>query len=136
MTKLIEGEEILFGPARRASTTNLTVKSEHNPSGVTHTSFRTVCITNQRVIIESGDTTINYPNHDIRTVLINRSKQKKLGTSFFNILQIRTSRGNSVKIEIPGVSAEKETLLANIFPNARITESRGLGGLLNRILGS
>lgn len=134
-TKLAEGEEILFGPSRRASTSNLTVKSEHEPGEVTHTTFRTVCITNQRVIIEAGDSALTYPNKDIETVIIKRISGKKTRTKSFNILQIRTRRGNSVKIEIPGVGIEKEPLLAQTFPNASITESRGLNGFLNRVLG-
>ena len=53
----------------------------------------------------------------------------------FNILQIRTGRGNTVKIEIPGVNVEKLVLLRQVFPNATITESRGMGGFLDRIFG-
>jgi len=133
--KLAEDEEILFGPSRRASTTNLTVKSEHEPGEVTHTTFRTVCITNQRVIIESGDSALTYPNSDIEKVIIKRITGKKKKITSFNILQIRTCRGNTVKIEIPGVGTEKESLLAQTFPNASITESRGLNGFLDRVLG-
>ena len=69
--KLGEDEEILFGPIRKASTTNLVVKSEDNPQEATHTSFRTVWITNQRVIIKSGESAITFPNGDVRTILIN-----------------------------------------------------------------
>jgi hypothetical protein len=134
-TKLAEGEEILFGPSRRASTSNLTVKSEHENGEVTHTSFKTVCITNQRVIIEAGDSALTYPNKDIETVIIKRNSGKKTRMKSFNILQIRTRRGNAVKIEIPGVGTEKEPLLAQTFPNASITESRGINGFLDRVLG-
>ncbi len=134
-TKLVEGEEILFGPSRKASTTNLTVKSENEPGEVTHTTYHTVCITNQRVIIEAGDSALTYPNTDVDTVIIKHNSRKKSKIVSFNILQIRTCRGNSVKIEIPGVGAEKEPLLAQTFPNASITESRGLNGFLNRVLG-
>jgi hypothetical protein len=134
-TKLAEGEEILFGPSRKASTTNLSVKSEQEPDEVTHTTFRTVCITNQRVIIEAGDSALTYPNTDVDTVIIKRNSGKKTKIASFNILQIRTYRGNSVKIEIPGVGTEKEPLLAQTFPNASITESRGLNGFLDRVLG-
>ena len=135
MTKLAEGEEILFGPARKATTTNLTVKSEDKNGEVTHTSLRTICITNQRVIIEAGDSAINYPNNDVRTILINLRKDKKKKPVSFNILQIRTGRGNTVKIEIPGVNIEKLVLLRQVFPNATVSESRGMGGLLDRIFG-
>jgi hypothetical protein len=135
MTKLEEGEEILFGPSRRATTSNLLVKSENNPNDATHTTFRTVCITNRRVIIESGDSTLAYPNLDIQTVIIKRIKDKKKRVTSFNILDIRTKRGNAVKIEIPGVGIEKEEVLTRIFPNAHITEKSKLGGFLDRVLG-
>jgi hypothetical protein len=135
MTKLEEGEEILFGPSRRATTSNLLVKSENDPNDATHTTFRTVCITSQRVIIESGDSALAYPNLDIQTIIIKRIKDKKKRVTSFNILEIRTRRGNAVKIEIPGVGIEKEEVLTRIFPNARITEKSKLGGFLDRVLG-
>jgi hypothetical protein len=135
MTELAEGEEILFGPVRKTSKINLTVKSETTPGRATHTSFRTVCITNQRVIIETGDSAINYPAKDIQTVFIKRKKDKKKKEARFHILQIRTKRGHTVKFEIPDISSEKETLLKQVFPSAAITESRGIGGFLDRVLG-
>jgi len=62
-------------------------------------------------------------------------KDKKKRPVSFNILQIRTGRGNTVKIEIPGVDFEKLVLLKQVFPNATVSESRGMGGLLDRIFG-
>lgn len=135
VTKLGEGEEILFGPTRTASTTNLSVKSVTNSEQATHTSFRTVCITNQRVIIESGDSTITFPNRDIQTIQVQRRSDKSTGSSWFNILKVGTKHGSSVNMDIPGVTLDKETLLAETFPHARITESKGLGGFLDRLLG-
>lgn len=135
MTKLEEGEEILFGPSRKASSSNLSVKSEIKPGDATHTTFRTVCITNKRVIVESGDSTLTFPTHDIQTVIIKRNRDKQKHVTSFNIREIRTNRGSAVKIEIPGVSVEKEELLNQLFQNARITEKSKLGGFLDRVLG-
>jgi hypothetical protein len=135
MTKLEEDEEILFGPSRKASNSNLSVKSESNPGDATHTTFRTVCITNKRVIVESGDSTLTFPTHDVQTVIIKRNLDKKKHVTSFNIREIRTKRGNAVKIEIPGVSIEKEGILNQLFHNAKIAEKSKLGGFLDRVLG-
>jgi len=134
MTKLEEDEEILFGPSRKASKSNLTVKSEINPGKVTHTTFRTVCITNKRVIIEAGDSALTYPTADVQTVIVKRFRDKKKQVTSFNIVEIRTNRGNAVKIEIPGVGADKEEVLAQLFQNAKITEKSKLSGFLDRFL--
>ncbi|MGD8454991.1 MAG: hypothetical protein PVF83_01310 [Anaerolineales bacterium] len=136
MTKLEEGEEILFGPSRKASKSNLTVKSEINPEDATHTTFRTVCITNKRVIIEAGDSALAYPTDDVQRVVVKRNRDKKKQVTSFNIMEIRTNRGNAVKIEIPGVSAEKEDILSQLFPNAKITEKSKLNVFLDRVLGT
>lgn len=135
MTKLEEDEEILFGPSRRASKSNLSVKSENKPGDATYTTFRTVCITNKRVIIEAGDSALTYPTQDVNTVIIKRIHDKKKQVTSFNIMELRTKRGNAVKIEIPGVKAEKEVVLTQLFPNAKITEKSRLGGFFDRILG-
>jgi hypothetical protein len=132
--KLGEDEEILFGPIRKASTTNLVVKSEDNPQEATHTSFRTVWITNHRVIIKSGESALTYPNVDVTTILINRPK-KKGQEDCFNLLKLKTEKGRTVDIELPGVENEKEALLKEIFPNAHIEESKGVSGWLDRLLG-
>lgn len=132
--KLGEDEKVLFGPVRKASTTNLVVKSEDNPQEATHTSFRTVWITNQRVIIKSGESAITFPNGDVRTILINRPK-KKGQEDYFNLLKLKTVKGRTVDIDLPGVENEKEALLKEIFPNADIEESKGVSGWLDRLLG-
>ena len=133
--KLSEDEKVLFGPVRRASTTNLVVKSEDNPQEATHTSFRTVWITNKRVIIKSGESALTYPNRDVQTIVINRSK-KKGQEHCFNLLKLKTEKGRTVDIELPGVENEKEIVLKEAFPNAVIEESKGVGGWLDRVLGS
>jgi hypothetical protein len=136
MTQLADDETIVFGPSRREEQTQLSVKSEARPGQMTHTSFRTVCITNKRVIIESGDSTIHYPNTDIRVILINRGNNKKEKVGFFNILQLKTGAGNAVKLEIPGISNDKEELLKETFPNAQIKERSGITGFLDQVFGS
>ena len=135
MTQLANDETIVFGPSRKEEKTQLSVKSESRPGQMTHTSFRTVCITNKRVIIESGDSTIHYPNPDIRVVLINRYNNKKEKVEFFNILQLKTGAGNAVKLEIPGISNYKEPLLKETFPNAVIKERSGVTGFLDQLFG-
>ncbi len=135
LIQLNEDEKIIFGPSRKASNSNLSVKSERNPLDSTHTSFRTVCITNSRIIIESGDSAIQFPNPDISSVYINRSRNSEKN-SFFNILKIKTKSGNSINIEIVGVDDAKESELASLFPNAKIVDGGGIMGFLERILGS
>lgn len=136
MTQLADDETIIFGPSRREEQTQLSVKSEARPGQMTHTSFRTVCITNKRVIIESGDSAIHYPNNDIRVILINRYANKKEKVEFFNILQLKSGGGNAVKLEIPGISNDKEILLKQTFPNALIKERTGLTGFLDQLFGN
>lgn len=135
LTRLLAGEEILFGPSRTASTSNLAVTSEDDPERATRTSFRTVCVTNQRVIIESGDAAITYPNGDVSAVTIQRKSDKKTHSSWFNILQVKTKWGNTINLGIPGLMMEKEILLAETFPQASISESKGLSGWLDRLVG-
>jgi hypothetical protein len=94
-----------------------------------------VCITNKRVIVEAGDSTLTFPTHDVQTVVIKRIRDKKKQVTSFNILEIRTNRGSAVKIEIPGVSVEKEEILSRLFQNAKITEKSKLNGFLDRVLG-
>ena len=97
--------------------------------------FRTVCSTNKRVIIEAGDSALVYATEDVHAAFIKPSRDKKKKVTSFNIMEIRTKRGNAVKIEIPGVSAEKEALLSQLFQNAKIAEKSKLNGFLDRVLG-
>ena len=134
MIQLDNDENIVFGPSRKAKDSTLTVKSEKVPLGATHTSFRTVCITNSRIIVESGDSAIQYPNNDISSIHINRSRKGEKN-SFFNILKIKTKSGNSINIEIVGIEDAREGELSALFPNARIINMRGVFGILERFLG-
>ncbi len=135
LTKLAEDEFIVFGPARKAMESKLTVKEDQDPSKISHTSYRSVCITNSRVIIESGDSVIHFPNKDIHQVLISKTK-KKDNLRQINILKIITKPGNSIKVNISSIELEKAKQIGNIFPNATIKESRGLIKFLDKILES
>ena len=134
MIQLNPDEKIIFGPSRKAEDSTLTVKSEKVPLGATHTSFRTVCVTNSRIIVESGDSAIQYPNKDISSVHINRSKKGEKN-SFFNILKVKTQSGNSITLEIVGIEDSREGELTAIFPNARIINMGGVFGILEKFLG-
>lgn len=136
VTKLKVGEKILFGPARRADQTRLKVRADDDPQRSTYTIYRTVCITNQRVIIEMGDTNITLPNKDIQIVHIKQMEDKRNGHKRFNILQVNSSNGNQVVLNIPGVNTDKAQLLKQTFPNATITDSRGVKGWLMRKFGT
>lgn len=69
-------------------------------------------------------------------IIIQRKNDKQTGSTWFNILNARTRRGNTINMGIPGLGIEKETLLAATFPQASITESKGLSGWLDRLLGA
>lgn len=135
VTKLREGEEILFGPTRRAIESAIMLKAQDDSQRVTHTSYRTVCITSTRVIVESGDRHIHYPNKEIRTVRIEYKKNKAKEITGFDILNVRTRSGITVKLDIPSVPPDEETLLAAIFPIADIKSNQGITGFLNRLFG-
>lgn len=135
LTTLQDGEEIVFGPAQQAHDSTLSVKAEDDPQRMTHTSFRTVCVTNQRIIIETGDSHIHFPNNDVQQIIINRNRNKKKEVVSFNLMKARTGSGKMIKLEIPGLLAESETLIAKTFPNAVIEEEKGLTKFLGRILG-
>lgn len=135
LTKLQDGEEIIFGPASQVQESTLSVKAEDDSKRMTHTSFRTVCVTNKRIIIETGDSHIHFPNNDIKRIIINRNLNKKKEIVSFNLMKAKTKKGNLVKLEIPNILTKNETLMAETFPNAVIEEERGLAKFLGRLLG-
>lgn len=136
LTDLQEDEKIIFGPVKQVQQSSLGVKSEDDPKTITHRSLRIVCVTNQRIIIENGDSHIHYPVKDIRRVLINRRKNKKNNISYININKALTSRGNMIKLDIPDIKGIDEVLVNKTFPNAVIEEEKGLVKFLGKLLGS
>jgi hypothetical protein len=135
LTKLDEDEEIIFGPARRAVTSPLSVKSIMDSKRLTHTNMRTVCITNKRIVVEFGESHLHFPNRDVQSVTIDNRKNKKAEEISFNILQARTKRGQIIKLDIPGILNNKKNLLSETFPSAKIRSPRGLAGFLIKVFG-
>lgn len=135
LTDLHEDEKIIFGPVKQVRDSALGVKDEDDPHTVSHKSLRTVCVTNQRIIIENGDSHIHFPNIDIRHIIINRSKAKKNQAASINLIKAMTNSGNTIKLHIPDVQIENETLLGETFPNAAINEEKGLTKLLGKLVG-
>lgn len=134
-SKFEEGEEIIFGPHAESSQTKLSVRRASEVEHPTHTSVRIVCVTNKRVIIETGDSAVNIPTHDIQTVVIKRNPGKK-GASLFDLLYIKSKTGHRVELDIPNLEASRESDLPVAFPHAEIkARNKGLLGLLDKILG-
>lgn len=132
-TKFAEGEKIVFGPARTADTSALGVASHDRPGDATHTSIRTVCVTNQRVIVESGDSSITVPTKDIQTVLVKRiTKGGRLIS--INLMAVSSKHGRKVQLDIPALEPQREPELQKTFPNAEIKERKGLAGFLDSLL--
>ena len=133
--KFIEGERIVFGPARKAAESTLGVERDQAPGEITHTSMRKVAITNQRIVIERPDACITIPNKDVRRVWIQQMGESKAALNSFTILQAQSRNGQIVKLVIPGIPPEKIDLLKSTFPNASIDAQKGLLARLLRWLG-
>lgn len=133
-TKLEEGENIIFGPHAVTSQSNLSVHRTNQPEHATHTSMRIVCVTDRRLIIETGDSAITIPTRDIQSVAIKR-KPGKQGPHTFDILRVKRKNGRSIQLDIPDLKAHRESELATTFPNAQVKESKGLLGFLDKVLG-
>jgi hypothetical protein len=133
-TKIEEGEEIIFGPHTSASQSNMSVHRFGEPEAATHTSVRIVCVTNRRLIIESGDSAITIPTRDIQTVAIKRKRGKK-GPRTFDLLRVKSKNGRRIQLDILGLKASRESDIAAAFPNAEVKESKGIIGFLDKVLG-
>ncbi|MBW8009670.1 MAG: hypothetical protein FVQ83_00325 [Chloroflexi bacterium] len=107
---------------------------ESHEGEVTHTSFRRVCITDQRVILESGDSVITIPNIDIKKVIIKR-KSKKKSAAIFDLVAVTSKSGLRVKVEINEINSARETELSAAFPKAQIKENKGLTGFIDKLFG-
>ncbi|MDH5507289.1 MAG: hypothetical protein OEZ02_08720 [Anaerolineae bacterium] len=133
ITKLKDGEEIVFGPIRSTQTSALSVRAS-DEGEATHTSQRTVCVSNRRVIVESGDAVITLPNQDVKRVVI-KQNTSKTDANTFNLLRVESKFGQKIKLEIPGIGLERQAELAAIFPYAAVGARRGLLGWLEDLLG-
>ncbi|MCH7663803.1 MAG: hypothetical protein IH859_08040, partial [Chloroflexi bacterium] len=121
-TKLEEGEEIVFGPYVSSSQSNLSVRRSNQPTHATHTSVRIVCVTDRRLIIETGDSALTIPTKDIQSVVIKRHAGK-VGPHTFEILRVKSKNGHPIQLDIPDLKASREADLATTFPNAKVKES-------------
>ena len=125
-TKLEEGEVVVIGPVTFSSTGSLSFSAGGTQSTqVSRTSERRIGITNQRVIIEqgskAGETQI-ISNADVKRVYVRR---ERLGVK---IEKIETKRGQTVNLNIAGLSPQDEARLFEVFAGAEIGERRGLLG--------
>jgi hypothetical protein len=130
-TKLEEGEVVVIGPVTFSSTGSLSFSAGGTQSAqVSQTSERRIGITNQRVIIEqgskAGETQI-ISNADVKRVYVRR---ERLGVK---IEKIETKRGQTVKLNIAGLSPQDEARLFEVFAGAEIGERRGLLGGFSKI---
>lgn len=133
-TKIEEGEEIIFGPHTSSMQSNMSVHRVGEPSHATHTSVRIVCVTDRRLIIETGDSAVTVPTRDIQLVVIKR-KPGKVGPRRFDILRVKSKNGHRILLDIPDLKASREADLSATFPNAQIKEKKGLFGFLDKVLG-
>jgi hypothetical protein len=121
------GEEIVFGPVTSTKTTSVSGGSGPSQGSVSRTVGRTVGVTNQRVVIEdtqdSGKSTV-ISNDQVRKVFI---KRKKTGErEFLTITKVETATGGTVKVDLPGIDASRESQLGEVFPNAEVSQASGL----------
>ena len=133
-TKIEEGEEIVFGPHASSSQSNLSVHRTKQPTHATHTSVRIVCVTDRRLIVETGDSVLTIPTRDIHSVAIKRHPGK-VGPPTFDILRVKSKNGHHIQLDITGLKTSREADLASAFPNAKVKERKGLFGFLDKVLG-
>ena len=121
------GEEIVFGPVTSTKTTSVSGGSGPSQGSVSRTVGRTVGVTNQRVIIEDtqapGKSTI-IPNDQVQKVFIKRKKKGERES--ITIAKIETATGGTVKVDLPGIDASREAQLGETFPNAEISQAKGM----------
>lgn len=126
-TELEAGEELVFGPVTSSKTTSFSGGRGPSQGSASRTVGRTVGITNRRVIIEntqSPDKSRVVSNDQVQSVSIKRKQRG--GRATITITKLQTATGTSVKVDLPGIDAGKESLLTQTFPNAEITEPKGM----------
>ena len=133
IAKALEGEEIVFGPVRSTKDSSLPVHVEENHEEITHTSFRTVAVTNQRVVVEEGDSCITIPNVDITAIVIKHHNPKS-GKASISLVAVESKSGLHVRLNMPNLPHDCEHDLMAIFPNASFKEQMGVLRLLKGLL--
>lgn len=127
VTELEAGEEIVFGPVTFTKTTSLSGGAGPSQGSVSTTGGRTVGVTNRRIIIEdlkAPERAQIIPNDQVQRVFIKR--KQRAGQETLSITKVETAAGGTVKVDLPGISASKEALLKQTFPNAEIGAPQGL----------
>lgn len=117
------GEEIVFGPVTSTKTTSVS----GGTGSVSRTVGRTVGVTNRRVVIEDTQTPgkgKTIPNDQVQKVFIKR--KKKGDRESITLAKIETVTGSKVKVDLPGIDVDQEAQLGETFPNAEISQAKGL----------
>jgi len=125
--ELQPGEEILFGPVTSTKTTSFSGGTGPAQGSVSRTAGRTVGVTNQRIVIEDTQTpekTKFIPNDQVQKVFIKRKKKGEQES--ITISKIETATGGAIKVNLPGIDARREAQLSETFPNAEISQAKGM----------
>jgi hypothetical protein len=121
------GEEIVFGPVTSAKTTSFGGGSGPSRGSVSRTVGRTVGVTNRRLVIEDLQDPRKakiIPNDQVQKIFIKR--EKKGERESITIAKVETMTGSTVKVDLPGIDADREAQLGKAFPNAEISQAKGL----------
>jgi hypothetical protein len=117
------GEEIVFGPVTSTKTTTVS----GGTGSASRTVGRTVGVTNRRVVIEDLDSPGKakvIPIDQVQKVTIKRKKKGKRES--ITITKIETATGSSIKVDLPGINANRESEIGETFPNAEISQASGM----------
>jgi hypothetical protein len=121
------GEEIVFGPVTSTKTTSVSGGGGPSQGSISRTSGRTVGVTSRRVVIEDLQTPGKakiIPNDQVQKVFIKRKKKGERES--ITIAKIETATGSTVKVDLPGIDARREAQLSETFPNAEISQAKGM----------
>lgn len=125
-TELEAGEEIVFGPMTKTTTTNVSGSSDTGGGSLSHRSGRTVGVTTQRVIVEDlqrPEESQIIDNTDVREVFIRR--QHRQGAASITLVKVKAANGQTVKLDMKGLPGQSDALLEKTFASAEIKESKG-----------
>ncbi len=130
-SELEAGEELVFGPVTSTKTVSMSGSggAPGQEGSLSHTSGRTVGVTNRRVIIEdlaSPAKTQIVLNADVRRVFVKRRQQQ--GQSFIDLVRVQTVSGQNLKLDIKRLPAQAEAMLQTTFPQAEIVQGKGGAG--------
>jgi hypothetical protein len=121
------GEEIVFGPVTSTKTTSVSGGGGPSQGSISRTVGRTVGVTNRRLVIEDLQDPAKakvIPNDQVQKVFIKRKKKGERES--ITIAKVETMTGSTVKVDLPGIDAGRESQLGETFPNAEISQTSGL----------